>query len=63
MAQWVNDLASLCVGTRFFPGLAQSVKDPVLPQLWHRSLPQLGFDRLSGNFHVPQVWPKKENKI
>ena len=30
--------------------VAQWVKDPAL----------LGFDPYSGNFHTPQVWPKKE---
>ena len=33
VAQCVNDLACLCGGTSWIPGLAQWVEDPVLPQL------------------------------
>ena len=56
-AQWVNlhDLAGL------IPGPAQR-KDPALLHLWHRSQMQLGFDPWPGNFHTPQVQPKKEKK-
>ena len=35
------------------PNVAQWVKDPLLPQLWHRSKPQIEFDPWPGNFHMP----------
>ena len=38
--------------------VVQQVKDPALPQPWHRSQPQRGFDPWPGNFHMPWVWPK-----
>ena len=43
MAQWVNDLASLCGGAGWISCLVQWVKDPALPQMWHRLQPQLGY--------------------
>ena len=45
------------------PSPAQWVKDLVLLQLWRRSQLQLGFSSCPGNFHVRQVWLKKEKKI
>ena len=46
------------------PAVEQWVKDPVLPQLWHRL--QLTFDPWPRNFHMLQVQPKNvknKNKI
>ena len=40
--------------------MAQWVKDPALPLLWHRS--QLRFDPWLRNFHTLQVQPKKKKK-
>ena len=45
------------------PNVAQLVKDSVLLQLWSRSQLALGFDPWPGNFHMPQVQPKKEKQI
>ena len=42
--------------------LWQQNKDLVLSLQWHRSQQQLGFDPWPGNFHMPQVWLKKEKK-
>ena len=36
VVQWVYNLACLCGIASLIPGLAQWVKDPALPQLWHR---------------------------
>ena len=36
--------------------VTQWVKDPALSLLW------LGFDAWPGNFHMPQVWPKKQTR-
>ena len=35
------------------------LKDPVLPQLWHRSQLRLSFDPWPRNFHMPQTWQNK----
>ena len=44
--------------------VAQWVRDLALPQLWHRlQLPWLRFDPWLGNFHILQIWLKKEKKI
>ena len=63
LMQQVNDLACLCGGASLIPSPAQWVKDLVLLQLWRRSQLQLGFSSCPGNFHVLQVWLKKEKKI
>ena len=42
--------------------MAQWVKDPELPQLWHRSQLWLRFDPWPGNFHMPWVQPEKKKK-
>ena len=36
VTQWVSNQVFLCGGTGLIPGPAQWVKDPMLPQLWHR---------------------------
>ena len=36
MAEWINDLACLCVIASLIPGPVQWVEDLELPQLWHR---------------------------
>ena len=41
--------------------MAQWVKDPVLPQLWHRLQLWLEFDPWPGNFHMLQMQPLKKN--
>lgn len=40
----------------------QQVKDPVLPQLWHRSQLGLGFDPWSKNFHMLRERPEKKER-
>ena len=40
------------------PGPLQWVKDPALPQLWHRLQLQIGVDPWPRNFHMLCVWPK-----
>ena len=62
MAQWVNALAHLCSAVGSIPGQAQCIKNLALPQLWHRSQMQFGFNPWSGNFHMPRVQPKKGKK-
>ena len=37
-------------------------KDPALRQLWCRRQLQRGFDPWPGNFHMPQVWPRKKKE-
>ena len=49
-------------GTGLIPGLAQWVKVLVLPQLCHRSKLWLGFNPWPGNFHMPQVQPKRKKE-
>ena len=56
MAQWVNDLACLCGGTSWILSPAQWVKALALLQLRFR------FNTWPGNFHMPQVWPKKKKE-
>ena len=62
MAQWIKDPAHLCGIPVRFPGPEQWIKDPVWPQLWHKSQMRLRFNPWPGNFHMPQVWPKEEKK-
>ena len=52
----------LCGNADLIPGLLQWVKDPVLPQLWHRLQLHLGFYLRPGNFHMPDRRPKKKKK-
>ena len=42
--------------------MAQWVKCPALPQLWHRSQVWLGFKPWPPNFPKLWVWPKKGEK-
>ena len=44
------------------PTVAQHVKDLSLQRLWYRLQLELRFDHWPGNFHMPQVWPKKKGK-
>ena len=44
------------------PGLAPWVKDPALPQLWHRSQLWLGFDLWPWELHMPQGSQKRNFK-
>ena len=44
-------------------GLAQWVKDLVLPQLWCRSQPWLGSSSWPENFHMPQMRKKKKKNL
>ena len=39
--------------------MTQWVKDPALPQLWHRLQLWLRFDPWPENSHMLLVWPKK----
>ena len=43
--------------------MAQQVKDPALPQPWRRLKLWYGFDPWPGNFHMPQMWPKKKKMV
>ena len=61
MAQWVNDSACLLWRLWFNLSPAQWVKNPIL-LLWYRMQLRLRFDPCPGNFHVPRMQPKKENK-
>ena len=58
MAQWFNDLACLCRGTRSIPSLVQWLKHLVLPYLWHRSQMHLRFSPWPGKFHMLRVQPR-----
>ena len=40
--------------------MVQQVKDPVLSQLWYRSLLWCGFDPWLGNLHMPWVRTKRK---
>ena len=42
--------------------MVQWVKDPVLPQLWHRSQLQLKFDAWPGNFQASSAKKGKGEK-
>ena len=42
--------------------MAHEVKDPELSLQWFRLLPWFGFDPRPGNFHMPQMQPKKKEK-
>ena len=42
--------------------VAQQVKDLALSLPWFGSLLWRGFSPWCGNFHMPQVWPKKKIK-
>ena len=61
VSHWVKDLTSLW-RCGFHPSLGQWVKDLALLWLWHRPQLQLQSDPWLRNFHIPQVWPLKENK-
>ena len=67
MAQQVKVWRCLCGDVEPTPGLIHSptqwVKDLVLLQLQCRSELRLRFDPCPGNFHVPQVWPKKKPTV
>lgn len=43
--------------------MAQRVKDPEGLQLGRRLHLQRGFDPQPGNFHIPWMQPKKEQKV
>ena len=43
-------------------GPVQWVKDPVLPQLWHKLQLQLRLDPWPRNFHAQQVQSKKKKE-
>ena len=45
-------MAQVAAEVRFHPGPVKWVKDPELPQLWHRSQLRLRFDPWPRNFHV-----------
>ena len=62
--EWVKNpttVAQIVAQARVWSlALCGGLKDPVLPQLWHRLQLQIGFDPWPGNFHMPQVWPLKK---
>ena len=63
MAQWVKDLSLPPQQCGFDPQpVTVGKKDLTLPQLWHRSQVQFGFDPWSRNLHIPCVQPKKKKK-
>ena len=62
VALCINDLACFFGIAGLTPGLAQSVNDTALPQLWCRSQMQLGLDPWPKNFHILQEWLKNGKK-
>ena len=68
MTHWVKDptaVAQMAVEARVQSWAWHSgLKDPELPQLWHRSQPWLRFNPRPGNFHMlqGQVQPLKKEK-
>ena len=48
---------------KYGSSLVQQVKDLSLSLLWFRSLLWHGFSPWPGNFHMPWVWPKKEEVL
>ena len=61
MVQWVNDLDCLWEGVTLDHPV-QWVKNPALLHLWNRLQLWFGFATQPGNFHMPQVQPKKGKK-
>ena len=66
MAPWVKILTTVvqAIASVQVRSLAwhSGLKDPALPQLWHKSQLQLRFNPWPGNFHLLQVWLLKKKK-
>ena len=66
VVQWVKNTTAVAQVTVWsqVQSLTQRnrLKDPTLLQLWQRSQLQLRFSPLSGNFHMPCMWPLKKKK-
>ena len=66
MAQWVKNLIAVAqvIAEGQIRSLAwcSALKDPTLPQRWHRLQLWLGFNPWPENFHMPWVWPLKKKK-
>ena len=57
VAQWVKNPSTEARVTAQVrvrsPAQHSGLKDPILPQLWHRSYPWVGFNPWPRNFHMP----------
>ena len=66
MVQWIKNptvVAQITVDVRDpSPAQSRGLKDPALPQLWHRLPLQLGFNPWPRNLHMLWVQPFKKKK-
>ena len=55
VAKWVKNLSAVVQVPVQFPAWCLGLRDPALPQLWHRSQLWLTFNPWPGNFYMPQA--------